>query len=191
MSVRSEIANKVSELSRENLTLRNQLVDDHAMMLWYKSIGELESFFVHVNYQIENMLNFYLDNSDCYNLIKSTPSTYCQTFTNTGYTNKSFNLVIDCQSYFFDKNSDPIPISKIKSLWAKILFWAIDHNQLAFVQQQFGNFSAIINIRNEANHSNYGRTNNSSKYWYAQEDDIALAFIGGIIRTVRNSIINK
>ena len=30
MSVRSEIANKVSELSRENLTLRNQL-EEHLM----------------------------------------------------------------------------------------------------------------------------------------------------------------
>ena len=169
-----------------NSTLRNQLIDGHAMMLWYKSIGELELFFVHVNYQIENMMNFYLDNTDCYNLINANPSMYCQTFSNRGY-----NLTIDCQTYFFDKHSGGnVPISKIKSLWAKILFWAVHDNQLPFVQQQFSNFSAIINIRNETNHTNYGRAGNSSKYWYAQEDEMALAFIGGIIRTVRNSILN-
>ena len=168
-----------------NDILRNQLVDDHAMMLWYKSIGELELFFVHVNYQIENMLNFYLDNSDCYNLISANPTAYCKTFTNNGYT-----LSVDCQSYFFNPNSNKtVPIPKIKSLWAKILFWAVDACQLPFVNQQFGNFSAIINIRNEADHSYYGRVNSSSKFWYTQEDDVALAFIGGILRTVRNTII--
>ena len=174
-----------------NDTLRNQLIDDHAMMLWYKSIGELELFFVYVNYQIENMLNFYLDNSNCHDLIKANPSAYCQTLNNP---NNKYSITIDCQSCFFTKKDQsiiPLKVNKIKSLWAKILFWAIDSNNLSFVREQFNNFSSIINIRNDTNHAYYGEVSNSSKYWYDQEDDISFSFIYGILRFVRLSVINK
>src|SRR5574344_965202 len=44
--------------------LRSQLINDHALMLWYKAIDDVELFFVHVNYQLENMLNYYLSKTN-------------------------------------------------------------------------------------------------------------------------------
>ena len=42
--------------------LRNQLIDDHAWMLWYRSVDDVVSYFNYVNLQIENIVNFYLSN---------------------------------------------------------------------------------------------------------------------------------
>ena len=166
--------------------LRNQLVNDHAMMIWYKSIYEVEKYFVHVNYQIENMLNYYLEHTDFHSKIQSSPISYNKDISNPA---ANFHMTVDVYSYAFNKNDGkPINIEKISSLWAKLLYWSIDSGNYQFLCNQCGNLGAIINIRNQTNHSYYGRQNKAATYWKNQEDDMNYAFIGAIIKHIRNSI---
>lgn len=166
--------------------LKRQLVNDHALMIWYKSIYEIDQYFVHVNYQLENMLNYYLEHTDFHNKVNQFPREYCNTIS----ISEGYKLDIDVSSYSFDKNKgNPIKVNLIKSLWAKILYWAIDTNNMDFLKKQAGNFAAIINIRNEYSHSYYDRKKSASKYWKTQEDDMSFAFIGAILKVVRNSIV--
>ena len=165
--------------------LRNQLVNDHAMKIWYKSIYEVEKYFVHVNYQIENMLNYYLVHTDFHSKVQASPRSYNKVIS----ISTNYKIEVDVYSYAFNKNDGtPINIEKIPSLWAKLLYWAINTNNFQFLCDQAGNLNAIISIRNQTNHSYYGRQINSAKYWKEQEDDMNYAFIGGIVKHIRNSI---
>ena len=173
----------------KDLNLRNQLVNDHAMMIWYKSIYEVEKYFVHVNYQIENMLNYYLEHTNFHSKVHASPMSYNKEVSNPA---TNFKMTIDVYSYAFDKKEGkPISIEKIASLWAKLLFWAIDSGNFHFLCSQSGNFGSIINIRNRTNHSYYGRQPDAStKYWKNQEDDMSYAFIGAIIKYMRDTVKN-
>ena len=164
--------------------LRNQLVNDHAMMIWYKSIYEVEKYFVHVNYQIENMLNYYLAHTDFYSKVQASPTSYNKVIS----ISTNYKIEIDVYSYAFKNNGTPISIEKISSLWAKLLYWAVNSENFDFLTNQAGNLNAIISIRNQTNHSYYGRQNNAATYWKDQEDDMNYAFIGGIVKHVRNTI---
>ncbi|MGM9811012.1 MAG: hypothetical protein ACI30J_09135 [Paludibacteraceae bacterium] len=171
----------------KNPQLRKDLVNDYAQMLWYKSIFDIGKYFVYVNYQVENMLNYYLTLSDFHNKVAAQPRLY-----NTKLEfSKDYTVSIDVYSYAFDRynGNAPLPPSKMKSLWAKILFWAVDTNQLDMLQQQKNNFNAIITIRNEESHANY-MSKSSTKYWQNQEDGLGIAFIEAIIKQIRNTIIN-
>ena len=166
--------------------LRTQLVNDHALMIWYKSIYEVEKYFVHVNYQIENMLNYYLAHTDFHSKVQASPASYSKDVSNPS---TDFHMSIDVYSYAFSKyEGKPISIEKISSLWAKLLYWAIDSESFQFLSNQLGNFSAIINIRNQTNHSYYGRQSSASVYWKNLEDDMNYAFIGAIIKYMRDTI---
>lgn len=170
----------------KNPTLKNQLIDHHANMLWYKSIFEIEQFFVYVNFQIENMLNYYINQTDAHKKILNNPKAYFREIGNDNY-----KIKVDCFSYFFDKNSGKNnPAGKISSLWAKLVFWSIDASNLQILENQFNNFSAIINIRNDQNHANYLNESKSAVYWKNMEDDFSFAFIYAIIKTIRSSIIS-
>ena len=172
----------------KNPQVRKDLINDYAQMLWYKSIFDVGKYFVYVNYQVENMLNYYLDSSDFHNKVAAHPTLY-----NTKIEfSKSYNIFIDVYTNAFDRNNGnaPLPPSKMKSLWAKILFWAVDTNQLDTLQQQKSNFNAIITIRNEENHANYNASKSSTKYWQNQEDGFGIAYIEAIIKQIRNTIIN-
>lgn len=166
--------------------LKKELIDAHSQMLWYKTINELEKYFVYVNYQVENMLNYYIKNNDAFNKIRLDERKYCKTI----FSSEKYTLTIDCSIYFFNKNNQqPNKISKIASLWAKLLFWSIDSGEPDFTVKQYNNLSAIIDIRNEQNHADYERNSNKCDYWYKQEDSFSFAFIEAIIKTIRNTII--
>ena len=166
--------------------LKKELIDAHSQMLWYKTINELEKYFVYVNYQIENMLNYYIKNNDAFKKIRLDERKYCKTI----FSSQKYTLTIDCSTYFFNKNNQqPNKISKIASLWAKLLFWSIDSGEPDFTEKQYNNLSAIIDIRNEQNHADYERNSNKCDYWYKQEDGLSFAFIEAIVKTIRNTII--
>jgi hypothetical protein len=154
------------------------------MMIWYKSIYEVEKYFVHVNYQIENMLNYYLIHTDFYSKVQASPTSYDKEIINPS---TKFKMNVKVYSYAFTKDGDQISIEKI-SLWAKLLYWAVNSGNFDFLSNQVGNLNAIISIRNQANHSYYGRQNNAATYWKDQEDDINFAFISGIVKHIRNTI---
>lgn len=165
--------------------LRNQLIEHHAKMLWYKSISEIEQFFVYVNLQIENMLNFYINQTGAHDKISKNPSSFYK----INYIG-DYKIDVDCQNFFFNKYTNKEnTVDKINSLWAKLLYWAIDSNHYDFYTFQINNLSAIINIRNDQNHANYMKNSKSAKYWKDQEDDYAFAFIYAILKTIRTSII--
>lgn len=169
--------------------LRRELVNDHALMLWYKSINELEHFFVYTNYQIENMLNYYISKTNAYDKILQEPRSYHKVIRAS---TSEYKIDIDCFIYFFNKNDNsPNPPTKINSLWAKLLYWDLTfQGNIDFISKQFSNLSAIINIRNESNHANYERNNSACSYWYSLDDDSQLAFVQLILKTIRNSIKN-
>lgn len=169
----------------KDVKLRNQLVNDHAMMIWYKSIYEVEKYFVHVNYQIENMLNYYLAHTNFHSKVLASPTSYDKEIINQV---TKFRMNVKVYSYAFTEKRISISIEKIPSLWAKLLYWAIDTNNFQFLCDQAGNLNAIISIRNQTNHSYYGRQISSAKYWKEQEDDMNYAFIGAIVKHIRNSI---
>ena len=183
----SKIRRKARAYYKEikNVKLRNQLVNDHAMMIWYKSIYEVEKYFLHVNYQIENMLNYYLAQTDFHSKVQASPRSYNKIIS----ISTKYNIDIDVYSYAFNKNNgNPISIEKILSLWAKLLYWAVNSENFAFLSNNAGNLNAIISIRNQTNHSYYDRQKNAATYWKDQEDDINFAFISAILKYVRNSI---
>lgn len=168
--------------------LRRELINDHALMLWYKSINELEHFFVHANYQIENMLNYYISKTNAYRKIDNNARYYLRTIHSPM---SNYKIDIDCLIYFFNKNDkSPNLPSNINSLWAKLLYWSLDNfGNHDFISKQFSSLDAIIKIRNECNHANYERAKSTCNYWYNLEDDSQLAFIQLILKTIRNSIV--
>lgn len=166
--------------------LRMQLIDYHANMLWFKSIRDVPGFFVNVNYQIEDMMNYYLAQTDFYNKVNSYPTNYSHKI----IINPGSNYEIDINICKGLKNNDiNIPIKQI-SMWNKIVFWAVDTNHMDFVRSQASNFSSIINIRNESNHADYLKTTKSTDYWNSMEDDMSYSFIYAIIKIIRESIID-
>lgn len=176
--------------SINNDKLKNELIEAHSQMLWYRTINELEKFFVFVNYQIENMLNYYISEHDAFTKIGQNPKGYCSTIIIPSSNSKPFQRDIDCHKYFFDSKGKPNKISKINSLWAKLLFWSIDYTgNDNFLVSQHSNLSAIIDIRNDQNHADYQRQDDKCKWWYEQDDGFSLAFIEAILKTIRNSII--
>lgn len=170
----------------KDAALRKDLVNDYAQMLWYKSIFEVGKYFVHVNYQVENMLNYYLAHTDFHKKVENNPKMYLRTLNITS----GYKVDIDVYSYSFNKNDGkPLDVSKIRSLWAKILFWAIDTKELDVLEKNSSNFNAIISIRNEENHANSESKNKAIDYWQNLEDGLAFAFIEAIIKQIRNSVI--
>lgn len=169
-------------------TLRNQLVDDHAWMLWYRSVDDVVSYFNYVNLQIENIVNFYLSNIDIHSQILANPTAFmCNLQVNPKYI-----VNIDCNKDFFRNTSAGllnIPYTKVKTLWSKIWAWAICTGNTKLVTTQASNIASIINIRNDNNHRDSKVSSSSSEYWKNLEDDANYGFIIMILKAFRNSII--
>ena len=170
--------------------LRNQLIDDHAWMLWYRSVDDVVSYFNYVNLQIENIVNFYLSNIDIHSKILSNPTAfmYHLPVSPTG----KYAIDIDCNKDFFRNTSSglsKISYAKVKSLWSKIWAWAICTGNTQLVMAQASNIASIINIRNDNNHRDSKVSSASSEYWKNLEDDANYGFIIMILKVFRNSII--
>ncbi len=173
-----------------NGNLRNQLVDDHAWMLWYKSVDDVVSYFNHVNLQVENIVNFYLSEIDIHAKIVADPTAFTTHLVVSP--NGKYAIDINCNKDFFRTTSQglaKVQYSKVKSLWSKIWAWGVCSGNVAFVQSQASNIAAIINIRNDNNHRDSKVTSPSSDYWKNLEDDSNYGFILMILKMFRNSII--
>lgn len=186
--------NKCKKISRkyykniQSNALRNQLIEDHSMMLWYKSIREIGKYFVYLNYQIENMLNAYCTLVNPHEKIRQNPTLYCKSLKNGKY-----EMNVDCYTYFFNKykNDESIAIPKITSLYAKAVFWAIDSDNFDMLSNNFGSFTTVVNIRNEENHSDANKEKKSLDYILKQEDDKQYFFVEELLKKVRNSLVYK
>lgn len=159
--------------------LRNQLINDYAMMLWYKCTGDIPKMFSFVLFQIENMLNAFLltEGSAVYKMIKENPDIYIYKYI---YQNSKKEFTISAYDSFFTKKGDAQELEKI-SIWAKYTYWFVSTQQ----NNQFKNYthsliSDIINFRNITEHRNsqkeikkflldkivYWETNIDSKFGY-------------------------
>ena len=175
-------------VSNENL--RGQLIDDHAWMLWYKSVDDVVSYFNHVNLQIENIVNYYMSEIDIHTSILADPTAFT-THLIVSPSGK-YAIDIDCNKDFFRKTPHGltnVQYSKVKSLWSKIWAWGVCTGNTAFIQSQASNIAAIINIRNDNNHRDSKVMSPSSEYWRNLEDDSNYGFILMILKVFRNSII--
>lgn len=168
-------------------SLRKDLINYYAKMLWYKSIFEVGPYFVHVNYQVENMLNHYLSHTDFHKKVAAEPIKYCKKIE----INPQYTISIDAYSYAFDKNkgNSPVDPSRINSLWVKLLYWAVDTEQVEIMEKYKTYLNAIVSVRNEVNHANSASQKKSLKYWQDQEDGMQLAFVEAVIKQIRNSIV--
>ena len=170
--------------------LRNQLIDDHAWMLWYRSVDDVVSYFNHVNLQIENIVNFYISEMDIHAKILADPTAFmCHLVVSP---NGKYTIDIDCNKDFFRNTAtglSKVQYSKVKSLWSKIWAWAICTGNTSLVTAQASNIASIINIRNDNNHRDSKLSSASSEYWKNLEDDANYGFIIMILKVFRNSII--
>jgi hypothetical protein len=137
-------ANKFYENIKDT-KLKNQLVTDCIKMYWFQVNNDVNQLFVFAFFQMENMLNYYAHNSNCFEKITSNKNYYSH------YFNEKFS--ISASLSFLNTDNTPKPISKI-NIWPKIVYWAYDTGRVDFLQKQTSNFSNLINIRNENNHRN-------------------------------------
>lgn len=176
----------------DNDILRNQLIDDHAWMLWYKAVDDVVSYFNHVNLQIENIVNYYISGIDVHSKILEDPIAFSTTLVVNP--KGTYSIDIDCNKDFFKSTSkglSHVPYSKVKSLWSKIWAWGVCTGNTAFIQSQASNISSIINIRNDNNHRDSKFVSPTSEYWKNLEDDANYGFILMILKVFRNSIIKN
>lgn len=170
------------------LILDAQLYQDlrnaYSNMLWYKSIFDVGKYFVYVNYQIENMLNYYLDHSDFHSKVAKDPSLYQYKLVIT----PTYAISLDTYTKAFDGHDNrPIEPAKL-SMWDKILYWVIDTNQKDLLEKKKKYFNAIISVRNEANHANYASEKKSLNYWQ-QQDSLQFGYIEDLIKKLRDSVV--
>ncbi|MBO5804077.1 MAG: hypothetical protein J6R25_03230 [Bacteroidales bacterium] len=173
-----------------NASLKTQLIEDHAKMLWYRSVDDVENYFNYVNFQIENIVNYYLSSIDFHSKILANPTDYIHHLV---VTPGKYELDIDCNKDFFKTTSSGIvrlPYNKVKTLWSKIWIWAVCTGNEHLVISQANNIASIITIRNSNNHRDSRIPNTiSADYWKNLEDDSNYGFILMILKYFRNSII--
>ncbi len=169
-----------------DVQLYQDLINAYANMLWYKSIFEIGQYFVHVNYQVENMLNYYLDHSNFHKKVANAPLLYKHKLE----IYPTYIVSIDVYSKAFDVINDNKPIESSKlSMWVKLLYWAIDTNRKELLEKKKTYFNAIISVRNETNHANYASEKKSLIYWQKQ-DSLQFGYVEDLIKKIRDSIIS-
>lgn len=132
--------------------LRNQLVDDYAMMLWQKCIGDIPRMFAYVLFQMENMLNVFLQNDGnaAYEAVKANPEMFVYRYCREGQ--KPYESI--ARDYFFDAKGRNKPVENI-GIWAKYTYWFVSTQQQPNFQSLTHSLvSDVINFRNNTEHRN-------------------------------------
>ena len=157
-----------------NSELRNKLVDDYAMMLWYKMIGDIPQMFTHILFQIENMLCKYISNdSMAYDKIMKDPEKYVYTYYND-HTKNTFER--KAKDFFFLSNGTKQPLKNI-NIWAKYVYWFVETDKtIEYKNASHSLVSDIVNIRNTTEHRNSSEcispyVQKQIAYWKANIDE--------------------
>ena len=131
----------------KNNTLRQQLVNDYALMLWYKCVGDIPHMFSHILFQMENMLNYFIVSQGitAYEEVANNPDMYV-------YRSGGFTCVAKDQ--FFDSKGNKKAIENI-GIWAKYAYWFVSTQQQdTFRSYTHSLVSDVINFRNLTEHRN-------------------------------------
>lgn len=157
-----------------NCELRNKLVDDYAMMLWYKMIGDIPQMFTHILFQIENMLCHYISNDfKAYDKIMKDPEKYVYTYYND-HTKNTFQR--KAKEYFFLSDGKRQPLKNI-NIWAKYVYWFVETGKtIEYQNASHSLVSDIVNIRNTTEHRNSSESISpyilkQISYWKAYVDE--------------------
>jgi len=132
--------------------LNIELTADFKEMLWYKTTNNIERQYLFIYYQIENMLNHYIMMNDAFTKISKESDKHIIKF--------SEKFSVNCKAYFFDNNNQPRELNKIGSIWAKLVFWAVDTKNEIWLIDKKTNFDQIVNLRNDNSHRNSSELNN-------------------------------
>lgn len=159
--------------------LRSELTKDCVKMYWYQINNDVESMFIHAYFQMENMLNYYVSNTDAYQRILNNPTKYI-------YNNRNFT--VDCYTNFFYNDVEK-PLVNI-SIWSKLAYWAMDSNKYDFLLKNHKNFSILINIRNDNIHksSTFERKTDSFLIDFKKFDYSAFSYYINAIKTIASTL---
>jgi len=110
-------------------SLQSELVFDFANMLWNKTIMDIPEMFVHINFQVENMLNVYANSNKIHKKARRNPDIfYYEMQSNNG--KKPFDVKVKDRITWKDNKKVPVQIKdkalKDVDLWTKYAFWFID-----------------------------------------------------------------
>lgn len=165
--------------------LRIELIKDFQEMLWYKLLNQIDRQYLFTYYQIENMINFFIIKNLAHEKIKKNPNNYKIEFTEW--------FTVNSYSYFFSTNSDPIDVIKISSIYAKIVFWAIESGNKSWILDKTRkfHFDNVVQIRNMKSHRN-SQGDNTYLLRHIQSikigDDSNYSFLIAILSRIKNTI---
>lgn len=187
---------KKARLFYDNISdpqLYADLVSSYSEMLWYKSIHETGRYFMFLNYQVENMINYYCNNHDCWGEIKSKPSNYDKYvysfYDKQAKENKEYTYTCG-ENFFSVKTRAKVELNRIK-LWPKIIFWAFHSNNRDVIKKNFSNLNDIMRIRNIMSHSNTERPKEDRlriKKWENPVDVFSYGYLENILKIIKRTI---
>ena len=146
-----------------------------------------------LNHQIENMVNYYCNNHDCWNKIKANPTNYdkfvYRFYDKKAKENKEYTYT--CRENFFSpKTHAKIELNRV-TLWPKIIFWAFHSNNRDVINNYFSNLNDIMRIRNIMSHSNSERPASDFlriKKWENPEDVFSYGHLENILKIIKETI---
>lgn len=163
--------------------LRKDLISDYKEMLWYKTIGNIERQYLFIYYQLENMLNFYIKKNEAFEKILNNPNIFSIKF--------SDKFDVNCKTYFYSKNDIPIEINKISSIWAKLVFFAVDTKSEQWLLDKKKHFDNIIQLRNDVSHRNSTELNKftlKTKDYLVKTEDGNHSYIIQILNSIKSKL---
>lgn len=168
------------DISDKNLKM--QLIKDFIEMYWYLGINDVNRFCLFTYYQIENLLNYYITESNAFEKI----------MTNKNYFIKQFNekFTVVCFDKFF-QNGNKQSLDKI-NIWAKIVYWTLDSNSEEWENQNHSNISNVVNIRNSNSHRNStqcaNEKNEETLKYMVKSDYSNFGYYANILKKIRDSL---
>lgn len=175
-----------SDFNDENL--RQTLIKDNIEMQWYLVLNDPGRFLLFLYYQIELLLNKYCIDYKSYEKINSEKNRYYYKFSDR------FEVVCFDNFYFKDQNGlvRQKPFEKINSIWAKLIFFVVDSNNVEWLVQNKSNFDTLFNIRNKMSHRGLEIENESDYYYQKLKklsilDISAYSFYTNLITKILNS----
>jgi hypothetical protein len=162
--------------------LKSELIIDCTKMYWFQVNNDIQGMFIQAFYQMENMLNYYLINSNAFDKIIKSPSHY-----EYHYSDK-FSVI--CKHGFFSSDKF-VPIEKV-TIWSKIVYWSVESENSDFLKNQHRNFSNLVNVRNDYIHKNSITPKKSefvvSKFTF--DDYSAFGFVINILKQIVGTLID-
>lgn len=152
-----------------DVKLRQILIKDNVEMQWYMVLNDPGRFLLFLYYQIELLLNKYCIDFNSYEKINAEKNRFYFKV------NDGFEIVCFDSFYSKDRTGAIIkkPLEKINSIWAKLIFFVIDSNNIEWLEKNKSNFSTLINTRNKMSHRGF-EIEDESDYIYQNLKKLSL-----------------